>query len=399
MESLFLKQERMLDQTDTSIVRDMINKIHWNHRLIAIRGSRGVGKTTLMKQYIKLNWPKGSREVLYCSLDSMYFSNHTLLELAENFYLMGGKRLFLDEVHKYPTWSREIKEIYDSYQSLQIVFSGSSLLNLLNADADLSRRCLPYTMAGLSFREFLMFYKGITFPVCTLDELLQNGAELCSDINRTCKPQPLFEEYLKEGYYPFFDGNREDYYINIENVVNYIIEQELPLLCGVEPAYARKLKALMGILASSVPFEVDISKLARTIGLSRNSVVTYLQNLDRAELIKMLYSDLISVKKMQKPDKIYIQNTNLLQAIAIRDVPIGTIRETFAVSQLSVNHTVEYGKSSGDFIVDSRYTFEIGGPDKTFRQIADIPDSYIFADKTDFVSGHKFPLWMMGMIY
>ena len=225
MESLFQKQERLLAQTQTDIVRDTINRIHWDKRLIAIRGSRGVGKTTLLKQFIKLNYPAGSREVLYCSLDSMYFSNHTLLELAENFYLMGGKRLFLDEVHKYPTWSKEIKEIYDMYPSLQIVFTGSSLLNLLNADADLSRRCRPYYMPGLSFREFLKFYKGMNVPVCELEGLLRDANEICLEVNDKCRPQPLFEEYLQCGYYPFFDGNKEDYYIAIENVVNYITEQ------------------------------------------------------------------------------------------------------------------------------------------------------------------------------
>ncbi len=400
MESLFQKQERLLAQTQTDIVRDTMNRIHWDRRLIAIRGSRGVGKTTLMKQFIKLNYPAGSREVLYCSLDSMYFSNHTLLELAENFYLMGGKRLFLDEVHKYQTWSKEIKEIYDMYPSLQIVFTGSSLLNLLNADADLSRRCRPYDMSGLSFREFLKFYKGMDVPVCELDGLLRDANEICLEVNDKCRPQPLFEEYLQCGYYPFFDGNKEDYYIAIENVVNYIIEQELPSLCGTDPAYSRKIKALLSIIASSVPFETDMTKLAKTIGLARNSVIAYLQNLDKAELIKLLYSDLMSVKKMQKPDKIYIQNTNLLNAIVSGNVNIGTVRETFVINQLSSSgHEVEYGRAAGDFVVDGRYTFEVGGPDKTFRQIAGIENSYILADRIEFASGNRLPLWLIGMIY
>ena len=400
MESLFLKQERLLAQTQTDVVRDTINKIHWDRRLIAIRGSRGVGKTTLITQFIKLNYPPGSREVLYSSLDSMYFSNHTLLELAENFYLMGGKRLFFDEVHKYPAWSKEIKEIYDLYPSLQIVFTGSSLLNLLNADADLSRRSLPYDMYGLSFREFLKFYKGMDFPVYNLDDLLWNATEICMEINGKCRPQPLFEEYLQCGYYPFFDGNKEDYYIAIENVVNYIIEQELPSLCGTDPSYARKIKALLSIIASSVPFEVDITKLSKNIGLARNSVITYLQYLDRAELIKLLYSDIMSVKKMQKPDKIYIQNTNLMNAIASGNKHIGTIRETFTVNQLSSSgHEVEYGRSAGDFVVDGRYTFEVGGPDKTFTQIAGVHNSYILADRIEFVSGNKLPLWLIGFLY
>ena len=209
----------------------------------------------------------------------------------------------------------------------------------------------------------------------------------------------MFKEYLQDGYYPFFTGNREDYYMNIENVVNLILEQEMPLLCGVDPAYIRKLKALLGILASSVPYEVDITKLAGIIGLTRNSVITYLQNLNRAELLKLLYSDLASVKKMQKPDKIYLQNPNLLYAIASTSVQIDTARETFAVNQLAVNHEVEYGRTQGDFVVDHKYTFEIGGADKTFKQIADLPDSFVLADDIEYATGKKLPLWIVGMTY
>lgn len=399
METLFKKQERLLAQTSTDIVREIVKSIHWDHNLIGIRGSRGVGKTTLMRQYIKMNYPQGSREVLYCTLDSIYFSNHSLLELIESFYQQGGKRLFLDEVHKYETWSKELKEANDLFPDLKIVFSGSSLLNILNADADLSRRCLPYTMSGLSFREFLKFYKGIDVPVYKLEDILQNAGEICSEINRKCRPLQMFEEYLHAGYYPFFSGNREDYYINLENVVNFILEQEMPLLCGVEPAYVRKLKALLGILAASVPYEVDITRLATTIGITRNSVISYLQSLGRAELLILLYSDLLSVKKLQKPDKIYIQNTNLLFAIASLPVQTGTVRETFVVNQLSVVHDVEYGKNHGDFIVDGRYTFEVGGPDKSFKQIAGIPDSYILADKIEYATGNKLPIWLVGLLY
>ena len=399
MESLFNKQERLLAQTSTRIVRSIIDTIHWGNRLIAIRGSRGVGKTTLMLQYIKKNYKAGSREVLYCTLDSIYFSSHSLIGLIEKFYMQGGKHLFLDEVHKYPSWSREIKEAYELYPMMRIVFSGSSLLKILNADADLSRRCIPYTMYGLSFREFLMFYKNIDLPKFTLQEVLSNAGNICHEVNEKCRPVQMFKEYLQEGYYPFFAGNREDYYIALENVVNLILEQEMPLLCGVDPAYVRKLKALLGFLSTSIPYQVDITKLSGILGLTRNTVITYLQSLDRAELIKLIYSDLSSVKKMQKPDKIYIQNTNLLYAIASAPISVGTVRETYVVSQLYVNHTVEYGKSQGDFVVDHKYTFEVGGSDKTFKQIADLPDSYILADNMEFSSGNKLPIWLVGMTY
>jgi uncharacterized protein len=399
MESLFLKQERLLAQTNTEIVRELMRKIHWKNQMIAIKGSRGVGKTTLMLQYIKLNYAPGDRTVLYCTLDSIYFSNHTLLELVEKFYIQGGKHLLLDEVHKYPAWSKELKEIHDVYPSIQVVFSGSSLLQILNADADLSRRCLPYTMSGLSFREYLLFYKNLQLPVVPLKELLEHPGSLYQEINQQCRPVQLFHEYLHEGYYPFYMGNREDYYMRIENVVNFIVEQEMPLLCGVDPVYIRKLKALLSILASSVPFEVDISKMATAIGLTRNSVIAYLQHLSHAELIKPLYSDLKSVKRMQKPDKIYIQNPNLLHAIASSPVQVGTVRETFVVNQLSVNHEVEYGKKQGDFVVDQTYTFEVGGATKSFEQIANLPNSYILADNIEYATGRKLPLWSVGMTY
>lgn len=254
-------------------------------------------------------------------------------------------------------------------------------------------------MYGLSFREFLMFYKNIRIPVVSLQEALTNAGNVCQLINEKCRPVQMFNEYLHNGYYPFFTGNREDYYMNIENVTNFIMEQEMPLLCGVDPAYVRKLKALLSILASSVPYEVDITKLATTIGLTRNSVIAYLQNLARAELLKLLYSDLTSVKKMQKPDKIYLQNPNLLYAIASTPVQVGTARETFVVNQLSVYHEVEYGKKQGDFLVDHKYTFEVGGADKTFKQIADVPDSFILADNIEYATGKKLPVWIVGLTY
>ena len=398
MERLFESFIKKLAITNTSFVRSLMNEIEWEARLIGIKGARGVGKTTLLLQYIKMNLPM-DKTVLYASVDNIWFSEHKLYDLASDFVKRGGKYLFLDEVHKYPNWSQELKNIYDDLPELHVVFTGSSLLEILNAKSDLSRRAIVYEMQGLSFREFLMFYKNIRIPVASLQEVLENAGDICLGINEQCRPVQMFNEYLHDGYYPFFTGNREDYYINIENIVNLILEQEMPLLCGVDPAYIRKLKALLSILASSVPYEVDITKLAGTIGLTRNSVITYLQNLDRAELLKLLYSDLTSVKKMQKPDKIYLQNPNLLYAIASTSVQIGTARETFAISQLSVNHEIEYGKTQGDFVVDHKYTFEVGGADKTFKQIADLPDSFILADNIEYATGKKLPLWIIGLTY
>ena len=399
METLFAKQDRLLSLTSTEIIRTLMYQINWDAQLVAIKGPRGVGKTTLMLQYMKQHYEVYSREVLYCTLDSVYFSNHTLLELVDVFVKNGGKHLFLDEVHKYPTWSKEIKEVYDMYPDLKVVFSASSLLNILNADADLSRRCIPYEMQGLSFREFLLFYKQLDLPICTLEEVLTSPGNICSEVNKVCRPLPLFREYLQYGYYPFYLKNQIDYYTSIEQVVNFIVETELPQLCGIDVGNVRKIKALLGILASSVPFEVDISKLATTIGIHRNTVIEYLNSLEKAKLLHLLYADLLSVKKMQKPDKIYLDNPNLWYALASHPVKIGTARETFVVNQLSCDHEIEYGKKTGDFKVNGKYTLEVGGEGKTYNQIADVPDSYILADGIETPYRCKLPIWVVGFLY
>lgn len=398
METLIKKHQILISQVSTELVRNMLNRINWDKQLVAIKGSRGVGKTTLIRQYIKQRYGVTAGEALYCMMDSIYFTNHSLLDLAERFHAMGGRHLFLDEVHKYPTWSKEIKEIYDLYPDLKITFSGSSLIQILNADADLSRRVLSYTMEGLSFREFLHFYKKIELPAYSLDEILEHSDEICQKVNALCRPQRFFEEYLKVGYYPFYDGNAEEYYSRIENVVSFIIDQEMTQFCGIEMAYTRKLKALIAFLAENTPYEVNIAKLATYLGINKNTVLSYLAYLERAELIHLLYSDNKSVTKMQKPDKIYLQNPNILFALG-QNSNKGTIRECFAVNQLSVNHSVEYGKTTGDFKIDGKYTFEVGGERKTFDQIADIPNSYILADEMEFPIGKKVPLWLMGFLY
>lgn len=398
METLFRKQDRLLSITETKIVRQLMKKINWNAQMIAIRGARGVGKTTLLLQFIKLNYPPYSRDVLYCSMDSVYFTNNTLLDLAEKFHINGGQRLILDEVHKYANWSRELKEIYDLYPDMKIVFTASSLLHILGGDADLSRRCIPYTMQGLSFREFLMFYYNIEIEPTSLDNILKNPAPLCEEVNKKCKPVKMFHEYLQFGYYPFYLRNQMDYYTTIENVASFIIEAELTSLCNVEVANVRKLKVLLGLLATSVPYEVDISKLSSMIGTHRNTTISYLFNLANARLLNLLYSDLNSVKKMQKPDKIYLENPNIIYALASEQPKIETIRECFVVNQLSHTHEIEYSKE-GDFRIDGKIIFEVGGNTKTFKQIADLPNSYILAEDIETPYGNKLPIWLIGFLY
>ena len=399
MESLFKKHQLFISQVNMDIVRDTIHKVSWNKPLVGIRGSRGVGKTTMIRQYIRQTYGIKPGEALYCVMDSMYFTQNSLLDMAERFHLMGGKHLFLDEVHKYENWSKEIKELNDLYPNLKITFSGSSLIQILNADADLSRRVLSYDMEGLSFREFVRFYHGKELPIWTLEQVLEDPDAVCDTVKSlNCEPQKLFEEYLQVGYYPFYDGNEMEYYSRIENVVQFIIDQEMTQFCGVDPAYTRKIKALVMYLADNTPYEVNIAKLASYLELNKHTVLAYLASMNRAELINLLYSDNKSVTKMQKPDKIYIHNPNMLCALA-KTVNIGKLRECFVVNQLRVNHEIEYGKTQGDFKVDGKWTFEVGGADKSFDQIADIPNSFVLADSIEFPIGKKLPLWIVGLLY
>ena len=397
MDKLINKCRRLLALVNTDVVRELMQQINWDQRLISIRGARGVGKTTLMLQYLKLNGCDCKRS-LYISMDSVYFATHTLLEFVERFYQLGGKQLLIDEVHKYPSWSREIKEIYDSYPDLRVVVSGSSLLNILNADADLSRRCIPYEMQGLSYREYLWMVKGIHLPAITLKELLSDPNGFCDNINSQCRPLAYFKEYLQEGYYPFILEGKIEYHLRIENVVNFILDVELPQSCGVEIGNIRKMKSLLAVLASKVPMQVDMTKIAAAAGVSRNTLLAYMQYLSRARLLNLLYAGDDSVKKMQKPDKIYLENPNLIVTLALDEPNIGTVRETFLVGQLCYQHKVEYTKT-GDLLVDPLYTIEIGGKSKDGKQIASLEDAYIASDDIEYAAGNKIPLWAFGFLY
>lgn len=399
METLFKKHDRLWEITPLDIVRQWAHSINWDARLMAIRGPKGVGKTTMMRQYIKQDYAYMDRQVLYVSCDDAYFATHSLLELAEQFYLAGGKHLFIDEIHKYESWSREIKEIYDSYPSIKMVISGSSLLSMTEGDADLSRRCINHDIQGLSFREFLHFYKGIEMPIYPLEDVLTNPAPLILEMNSKGRPVALFQEYLRYGYYPYYLDNETDYYIAIQQVVNHTIDDELTKICKVDVGNTRKIKALMTMLCASEPYQVDISKLSVQSGLKRETVLAYLNYMDKAKLLRLLYCDLVNAKRMQKPDKIYIDNPNMLYAWATTPVRIGTARETFVANQLSAKHQVEFGKKHGDFKIDGTYTIEVGGEDKDFSQIANLPNSYILADNMETAIGHKLPIWVVGFLY
>ncbi len=398
MEQLKKQHLRLLSHLKTRYQRGMMSAINWKSRLIGIRGARGVGKTTMLLQYVKNTFGSNPDVALYASLDHLYFTRHSLLDLAEAFYVKGGKCLCLDEVHKYDGWSREIKNIYDTYPDLQVIFTGSSLLNILNAEADLSRRCVSYDMQGLSFREYLLFKENISLPVITLNDILDNPLLASESVVNVCKPLKYFNEYLQHGYYPFFLEDNIDYLTQVQKVVSLILEIELPLLGNIDVANVRKIRSLLAIVSSGVPFAVDISKMAQMSELNRNTILNYLAHLHRAKLLNLLYSDFANLKRMQKPDKIYMENCNLLYALSLGQVEAGTARETFFVNQLTNSHCVEYSRQ-GDFLVDGKYTFEVGGQHKDGKQIAGVANSFIAADNIEYAMGNKIPLWLFGMMY
>ena len=403
MDALYRKSDRLLANTSMEIIREKMDDIHWNSKLVSIVGAKGVGKSTLIKQHLKKNYQPGDRRVLYCSADTVDFSMRTLVGLAEEFVIHGGELLVVDEIHKYRSgsteWSREIKEIYELFPDLKMIVSGSSLLRLMEGDADLSRRAVKYTMPGLSFREALRFYHGLSFPKCSLEDILAHPYDLWQAVTAKCKPVALFKEYLQKGYYPFLLEGEGEYYTKIEQVVNHIVETELPRICKVDISNVRKLQALIALISSEVPFELNANKIAAALEIGRDTVVEYLKYLGDAKVLTLLYSDKKRIGKLSKPDKVYLENPNIMYALAPTKVELGTLRETFAAQCLSESHNVEYCKDKGDFKVDSKYTFEIVGRSKDFSQIAGMNDSYIFADDWDMPDGAKLPLWMLGFLF
>lgn len=397
MTTLFEKHLRKINATPMHFTRSIMDTIHWEARLIGIKGARGVGKTTLLLQYIKKNLPI-DKATLYVSLDSIWFTENTLSALADQFVKQGGNYLFLDEVHKYPNWSQELKNIYDDYPELKIVFTASSLLEILNARADLSRRAVVYTMQGLSYREYINLNLGLELPKYTLSEILDQHVSIASEINKKIKPLQYFNDYLHHGYYPFFQEVPELYFYRIEEVLNLILEIELPLLRKVEVAYIVKLRQLLQIISQSVPFVPNVSKLSERIGVNRNTFVSYLYFLEEAHITRNLYKDAKGITQLQKPNKIYLENTNLQYALSPDQANIGTIRETFFLNQVSVHHKLEYIDES-DFLVDHQYIFEIGGKSKNHKQIKNLKQSYLALDDLEYGMANKIPLWLFGFLY
>lgn len=397
MESLIERYQKKLALVQVYFIRSVFHKIDWTDRLIGLRGPRGIGKTTILLQYLKLHH-ENDESALYISLDNIWFSEQNLVEFVDDFVKRGGKKLFIDEIHKYPNWAQELKNIYDDFPEVSVVFTGSSLLEILNARADLSRRAVMYSMQGLSFREFLNLEHGFEFSPLNLNKIIENHGKIATEIVGKIQPIKYFSTYLKTGYYPFFRDNPNTYDQRLEEIVNFILEIELPTLRQVDPSYIIKLKQLLMVISSSVPFKPNVTKLAERIGINRNTLITYFHYLEESGLTQQLFKDSKGITRLQKPDKIYLDNTNLLYTIAPQNVQIGHVRETFFANQLAYKHLVEY-TDVGDFRIDQTLTFEIGGKHKTKEQVKDLQNAFIAADDIEIGFQEKIPLWLFGFLY
>jgi len=397
MELLIGLSNKRLTNTADVFKRYMIDEIDWSDRLISIVGGRGAGKTTVMLQNMKATYGLSSK-ALYISLDNIYFTKNLLSELADSFVKMGGEALYIDEVHKYPNWSIELKNIYDNYPELKVVFSGSSMLELYKGQGDLSRRLSSYSLPPLSFREFIELEHGFKFPKVSLGELLDNHIEIAHLVTAKIKPLAYFSEFLNFGAFPFFKDSHSKYHERLQNVVNMILDYDLPSITPVDYAHVLKMKMLLKIISEQVPYTPNISKLASQTEIDRKTVLKYLDLLFRGGLIHLLNTPDTSDSLFTKPDKIYLGNPNFMFLLCEEKPNTGTLRETFFCQQLSVKHKVHMSPKS-DFLIDKRYTFEIGGKAKTSKQIEGITNSYIAADGIEYGFTNRIPLWLFGFLY
>lgn len=404
MERLFREQQRLID----SIIptkRYIYGQIDWNARCTGILGARGTGKTTLMLQYITENYRSGHKG-LYITVDSPYFQAHNLFEFAREFCQLGGEALFLDEIHKYPDWSLHIKAIYDALPDLKTVFSGSSLLQITKQKADLSRRAIIYNLHGLSLREYINFTHNKEYPSYSLATIITDHQQIADNLCREIKILKEFRDYLQVGYYPFFLEGEPLYKFKVREVINHILEVDLPFVNRIEPRQISKIKKLLYLLATGVPFVPNIAKLAEATDISRPRLYEYLEKLQDAKLLNLVRSQGRGYEVLTKPDKILLENSNVMYAIT-DEVNSGTLRELFFVNQLRNAHsihpqlmdnTVELS-GSGDFIVNGRYTFEVGGKKKGFKQISGVEDAFVVADGIEAGFKNKIPLWIFGFMY
>jgi uncharacterized protein len=389
MKALYQKFETLLQETSTDFKRYLYSRVPWDSRMIGIIGPRGVGKTTMVLQYIKENLT--SKNALYVSADDMYFSDSKLIDLADEFYKNAGEYLFIDEIHKYANWSRELKNIYDSYPALKVVFTGSSVLDILKGSSDLSRRALIYRLQGLSFREYLKFYHNHDIKVYSLHQIIDNEVKLAG----VRHPLLLFKDYLKRGYYPFGVENEID--LRLGQIIVQTLETDIPHYANLNVGTSRKLKRLLSIIAESVPFKPNFTKIAELINVSRNSLDDYFLFMEQAGLIGQLRNETSGIRGIGKVDKVYLDNTNIIYNLVGEKSNVGNIRETFFFNQMRVANEVISSKTS-DFVIDN-FTFEVGGKSKPQRQIERDGKSFVVRDDIEFGYLNAIPLWAFGLNY
>jgi predicted AAA+ superfamily ATPase len=397
MIALLEQSERLVANSSLDFKRYLFDVIQWNSRLIGIKGARGTGKTTLLLQWLKeQNLP--AEKAAYFSLDDLYFTAHSLKDTVAQFYKNGGAILALDEVHKYMNWSLEIKNIHDFYPGLKIIFTGSSIVDISRQEGDLSRRALLYELPGLSYREYLSMMGIIHLPVFKLEELLFQATEIKSKIAREFRPLEHFGNYLSFGYYPFGLPEMSTVHQRINQLVRTIVEVDMAELKDFDIRNAKKLLQLVYVIAQQVPFKPNITSLAAKTGIHRNTLNNYLYYLEQAKILSLLFPYGSSTSILQKPEKIFLNNTTLLNALAEQKSEIGTVRETFFLSQLLPSHKVNLPKQ-GDFVLNGKYTFEVGGKGKSNKQLLGVPNSWVVKDDLEFPVMNAIPLWMFGLLY
>lgn len=396
MDILFEFQENLLRAVKNDFRRYLHKQINWNQRMIAVKGMRGTGKTTLLLQHLKYDLGLPS-SALYVTADHTWFYNHTLLETASDWYKQGGKLLIIDEVHKYKNWSVELKNIYDGLPDMQIIFSASSALDIYRGEADLSRRVVSYMLAGLSFREFLQFTGNADFESIRIEDIIKNHVDVSRIITNKLRPLPAFRKYLEVGYLPFFIEGDDTYFLKLNQIINTVIDSDLAYIAAYNSGTANKVKKLLGVIAESVPFKPNIAALARKLDLSRDSVYQYIYQLKDARLLNTLSTGGKGISTLQKPDKIFLENTNL--AYALKEKPdIGNIREAFVFNQL-INAGMEVNSPKvGDFIFND-YTLEVGGKGKNSSQVKHLEKYLIASDDIETGGGKKVPIWLFGFLY
>ena len=396
IQPLYDSYHRKIAKVDLRFKRYLYSQINWKARIISIKGARGTGKTTMLLQHILENF-EDIDQTLYASLDNLWFATHSLMELVDWADRHGISRLYLDEVHRYELWSQSLKNIYDDYPDMSIVYTSSSLLVLDNATVDMSRRQTPYTLYGLSFREYLELEGIFKTEAISLDDVLMHHVKKAMNIVGRIKVAPLFEAYLAHGYYPFYRESLEDFPSRLRETVTVVIDSDLPAVENVTYETLQKTKKLLMIISEHVPFEPTMSELWRQLSTDNESGLKMLYALDKAQVLALLTAKTNNYKSLSKPDKIFLSNPNLMHVLCPK-VDKGNERETFFISQLRVLHDVRYPKQ-GDFLIDNKFLFEVGGKNKTFEQIADVPNSYLAVDDTEVGSGCRIPLWMFGFMY